>query len=199
MDYNTTREKMAMPEYGRGVQQMVEHCKTIADRDERLRCAKTIIATMANMAIQTADKEDFQKKLWNHLAIIANYDLDIDYPVEIERIDDENARPEHLPYPQKRIRRRHYGAIVEEFAEHLATMEDTPEREELTMLVANHMKRDLSNWSADSMSDEKLADDMAQYTDGKLQIDLDNNPLISDGELLSTRVQTSVKKKKGKK
>ena len=199
MDYNTTREKMAMPEYGRGVQQMVEHCKTIADRDERLRCAKTIIATMANMAIQTADKEDFQKKLWNHLAIIANYDLDIDYPVEIERIDDESARPEHLPYPQKRIRRRHYGAIVEEFAEHLATMEDAPEREELTMMVANHMKRDLSNWSVDSMSDEKVADDMAQYTDGKIQIDLDNIQLISDGELLSSRVQTSVKKKKGKK
>lgn len=199
MDYNTRREKMAMPEYGRGVQQMVEHCKSIADRNERLRCAKTIIATMANMAVQTADKEDFQKKLWNHLAIIANYDLDIDYPVEIERTDSDNARPEQLPYPQKHIRRRHYGAIVEEFAEHLATMKDTPEREELTMLVANHMKRDLSNWSADSMSDEKVADDMAQYTDGKIQIDLDNNQLISDGELLSTRVQTSVKKKKGKK
>ena len=199
MDYNTRREKMAMPEYGRGVQQMVEHCKTIADRNERMRCANTIIATMANMAPMTADKEDFQKKLWNHLAIIANYDLDIDYPVEIDRIDDENARPEQLPYPQKRIRRRHYGAIVEEFAEHLATMQDTPEREELTMLVANHMKRDLSNWSADSMSDEKVADDMAQYTDGKIQIDLDNYQLISDGELLSSRVQTSVKKKKGKK
>ena len=190
---------MSMPEYGRGVQQMVEHCKTIADRDERLRCAKTIIATMSNMALQTADQDDFQKKLWNHLAIIANYDLDIDYPVEIERIDAENAHPEQLPYPQKRIRRRHYGAIVEEFAEHLATMEDGAQREELTMLVANHMKRDLSNWSADSMSDEKVADDMAQYTDGKIQIDLDSTQLISDGELLSSRVQTSVKKKKGKK
>ena len=188
-----------MPEYGRGVQQMVEHCKSIADRNERLRCAKTIIATMANMAVQTADKEDFQKKLWNHLAIIANYDLNIDYPVEIERTDSDNARSEQLPYPQKHIRRRHYGAIVEEFAEHLATMNDGAEREELTMLVANHMKRDLSNWSADSMNDEKVADDMAQYTDGKIQIDLDNNQLISDGELLSTRVQTSVKKKKGKK
>ena len=199
MDYNTRREKMAMPEYGRGVQQMVEHCKTIADRGERLRCANTIIATMANMAVQTADKEDFQKKLWNHLAIIANYDLDIDYPVEIERIDGENARPEQLPYPQKRIRRRHYGAIVEEFAEHLATMENSPERDELTIMVANHMKRDLSNWSADSMNDDKVADDMAQYTDGKIQIDLSSTQLISDGELLSSRVQTSVKKKKGKK
>ncbi|MBO4431233.1 MAG: DUF4290 domain-containing protein, partial [Bacteroidaceae bacterium] len=102
MDYNTKRDKLIMPEYGRGVQQMVEHCKTIADQDERMRCARTIIDTMANMAEQTADREDFQKKLWNHLAAMAQYDLDLDYPVEIERMDDEEARPERLPYPQHR-------------------------------------------------------------------------------------------------
>ena len=82
MDYNTKRDKLIMPEYGRGIQQMVEHCKTIADKDERMLCARTIINTMANMAEQTADREDFQKKLWNHLAAMAQYDLDIDYPVE---------------------------------------------------------------------------------------------------------------------
>ena len=65
MDYNTQREKLIMPEYGRGIQQMVEHCKTIENKEERLLCAKTIVDTMANMAEQTADKEDFQKKLWN--------------------------------------------------------------------------------------------------------------------------------------
>lgn len=188
-----------MPEYGRGIQQMVEHCKTIADRNERMRCAKTIIDTMANMAEQTADREDFHKKLWNHLAAIAQYDLDIDYPVEIERMDDENTRPEQIPYPQHRIKQRNYGTIVEQFTEHLSTMEATPQREELTVLVANHMKRDLSNWSTDSMSDEKVADDMARYTDGKVQLDLSRHHLISDGELLSTRVSTTIKKKKNKK
>ena len=187
-----------MPEYGRGVQQMVEHCKTLADREERMRCARTIIATMATMAEQTADKEDFQKKLWNHLAAMAQYELDIDYPVEIERMDDIDARPEQLPYPQKRIRKRNYGAIVERFTDHLATMPASAEQEELTLLVANHMKRDLSNWSVDSMSDEKVAEDLAQYTDGKIQLDPERNPLISDGELLSSRISTSIKKKKKK-
>ena len=100
MDYNTKRDKLMMPEYGRGIQQMVEHCKGIADRDERMRCARTIIAAMANMAEQTADKEDFYKKLWNHLAAMANYELDIDYPVEIERIDGEANPPEKLHYPE---------------------------------------------------------------------------------------------------
>ena len=198
MDYNTKREKLIMPEYGRGIQQMVEHCKTIADKGERMRCARTIIGTMANMAEQTADREDFLKKLWNHLAAMAQYELDIDYPVEIERMDDEDARPDQLPYPQHRIKKRNYGAIVEQFTEHLATMEEGQQRDELTVLVANHMKRDLSNWSTDSMSDDKVADDMAQYTDGKIQLDPMRHHLISDGELLSTRVSTSVKKKKKK-
>lgn len=187
-----------MPEYGRGIQQMVEHCKTIADREERMRCAKTIIQAMANMAEQTTDREDFQKKLWNHLAALSQYELDIDYPVEIERMDDEEARPEQIPYPQRRIRQRNYGTIVEQFTNHLSTMEETPQRDELTVLVANHMKRDLSNWSTDSMSDEKVAEDMARYTDGKIQLDPARHQLISDGELLSSRISTSVKKKKKK-
>ena len=175
---------------------MVEHCKTLDSKDERLRCAKSIIETMAAMAEQTADKEDFLKKLWNHLAAMAQYDLDIDYPVEIKRIDDENTLPEQLPYPQKRIQKRNYGAIVEQFTNHLAEMETNPLRDELTILVANHMKRDLSNWSVDSMSDDKIADDLASYTHGKIQIDPSQHHLISDGELLSSRISTSVKKKK---
>ena len=88
---------------------------------------------------------------------------------------------------------------MEQFTEHLATMEAGKERDDLTLMVANHMKRDLSNWSTDSMSDERVADDIALYTDGIIQLDLDNQPLISDGELLSTRVSTTIKKKKNKK
>lgn len=198
MDYNTTREKLIMPEYGRGIQQMVDHCKTIADPAERTRCAYTIIDTMANMAEQTADQEDFQKKLWNHLAAMAQYELDIDYPVEIERMDDVEAHPDRISYPQHRIKQRNYGAIVEQFTEHLANMDEGAQRNDLSLMVANHMKRDLSNWSTDSMSDEKVADDLARYTDGKVRLDLSQQHLISDGELLSTRVSTSVKKKKKK-
>lgn len=189
-----------MPEYGRGIQQMVEHCKTIADKSERMRCANTIISAMSNMTEQTdIDKDDFQKKLWNHLAAIAQYDLDIDYPVEIERIDSEAARLERLHYPQHRIRQRNYGSIVEHFTEHLATMEADQQRDQLALMVANQMKRDLANWSVDTMNDEKVVDDLAIYTSGKVQIDLDHQHLVSDGELLSTRVATTVKKKKNKK
>lgn len=198
MDYNTERNKLIMPEYGRAVQQMVEHCKTIEDKEERMRCALSIIETMANISERNTEKEDFEKKLWNHLAMIANYKLDIDYPVEIEQEDAITARPSKLEYPQKRIRKRNYGAIVQSFTEHLRGMEDDDKLKELSLLIANHMKRDLSNWSVDSMSDERVVDDLAQYTDGKVIIDLDRERLISDGELLSNRISTSLKKKKKK-
>lgn len=177
---------------------MVEHCKTIADKTERMRCAQSIVNTMATMAAQTADKEDFHKKLWNHFAAIAQYNLDIDYPVEIERLSGEDVVPEPLPYPQRHIKKRNYGTLVEQFNEHLATMSEGTQRDQLTLMVANHMKRDLSNWSTDSMSDEKVADDMAYYTDGKIQLTPQQHPLISDGELLSSRISTTVKKKKKK-
>lgn len=198
MDYNTKRDKLVMPEYGRAVQQMVEHCKSLSEKSERMRCAKAIVKTMSSIAEHTADKEDFQKKLWNHLACIAGYELDIDYPVEIERVDDAAARPEKLAYPQKRIRKRNYGKIVEAFAEHLEGMEPDGKRKELGMRIANHMKRDLCNWSVDSMSDEKVVDDLAEYTNGAVAIDLNRVQLVSDGELLSSRISTSVKKKKKK-
>jgi len=198
MDYNTNRERLIMPEYGRGIQQMVDHCKTINDPEERMRCAKTIVRVMAEFATQSADQEDFQKKLWNHLARISKYELDINYPVEITKHNDNMAAREIVPYPQKRIRQRHYGRIVEEFTNQLAEMGQSQDRDELALLIANHMKRDLSNWSIDSLSDEKVVQDMTRMTSGNIRINLDETTLVSDGELLSSRISTSVKKKKKK-
>ncbi len=198
MDYNTERETLKMAEYGRGIQQMVEHCKTIADRNERTRCACTIINAMAAMTEKTTTLEDYVKKLWNHLAAISNYELDIDYPVEITHHDKQIKAASHLPYPQSPIRKRNYGKIVEKFAQHVSEMPNNSDRHELAHMVANHMKRDLCNWSVDTMSDDKVADDLATYTHGVIQLDPREEPLISDGELLSTRISTSVKKKKKK-
>jgi hypothetical protein len=188
-----------MSEYGRGIQQMVEYCKTISNRDERLQCAKAIISTMADMVEQNGDAEDFQQKLWNHLARISNYELDIDYPVEIEREDEEDAKRQQIPYPQKRIRRRHYGAIIEALTQKIMEIEDDDKREALAEDVANQMKRSLAYWDIDVMSDAKVAEDLASYTDGKVQLDPERFQFISDGELLSNLISTSITKKKKKK
>ncbi len=197
MKYNTQRSKLFLPEYGRCIQQMVDHAKTIANRDERLRCACTIVSLMANMQEQHGDPEDFKQKMWNHLAAMSNYELDIDYPVEIERHDETCKPHEHIPYPQKNIRKRHYGAIVESLTRKLCEIEDKEERNALAAFVANQMKRSLANWNRDAMDEEKVLDDLARYTDGKVQLDPYTFKFISDSELLNN-AQQNIKKKKRK-
>ena len=82
-DYNTQQKKLIMPEYGRNVQQMIDHCVSIEDREERTRCANTIINIMGNLFPHLRDVDDFKHKLWDHLAIMSDFKLDIDYPYEI--------------------------------------------------------------------------------------------------------------------
>ena len=199
VDYNTQRPQLLLPEYGRCIQQMVEHAKTIEDREERLRCATTIVGLMAGMVKQHGDAEEFRRKLWNHLAAIANYELDIDYPVEIERLEDTKAQHERIPYPQKRIARRHYGAIVEALMQKLSEIEDEEERLALTTQVANQMKRDLARWNKDAVNDNKVLDDIFQYTEGSIGLHPEDVRLLSDAEILSSvQMQNTGKKKKKK-
>lgn len=199
VDYNTHRTRLVMPEYGRCVQQMVEHAKTIADRGERQRCAHTIVGIMANMGHQHGDMESFQQKLWNHLAFMSGYELDIDYPVEIERIDDGKTQHEPIAYPQTRIARRHYGAIVEALAKKIAEITDEKERKVLITQVANQMKRDLGRWNRDAMNDEKILEDLAHYTDGAVSLLPNDIHLIPDGEVLNdVQHMASIRKKKKK-
>ena len=103
-----------MPEYGRGIQMMVDMAVEIEDREERQRCANTIVKIMASLLPSTASKEDNEHRLWNHLARISHYKLDIDYPVNIVPQEEVQAHPAPLPYPMKDIKRRHYGYLVEQ-------------------------------------------------------------------------------------
>ena len=199
VDYNTERTKLVMPEYGRVVQEMVDHAKSLEDKAERQRCANTIVALMAGMTKQSGDAEDFRQKLWNHLAAIANYELDIDYPVEIERLDERKATHERIPYPQQRIARRHYGAIVEALTKKIESFENPQERKLFTEQVANQMKRSLGRWNRDAMNDEKILEDIAFYTDGKVSLLPNELKMKSDGEILNDVQQMTPAKKKKKK
>ena len=113
MKYNTEEKKLVMPEYGRNIQNMVDYCITIQDREERKRCADTIINIMGNMFPHLRDVNDFKHILWDHLAIMADFKLDIDYPYEIVKKEDLYSRPPRIPYNNSRIRYRHYGKTLE--------------------------------------------------------------------------------------
>ena len=163
-----------MPEYGRGVQMMVDMAVQIEDREERQRCAATIVKIMAGLQPSTASKEDDEHRLWNHLARISQYKLDVDYPVNIVPQEEVQAHPAPLPYPMKSIKRRHYGYLVEEALNYASTIEDEETRRHITEDIANQMKQDLFIWNRDSMDNALVAQDIERYTDGKLHLDLDN-------------------------
>ena len=172
LDYNTQRQKLLLPEYGREIQKMIDHAVSLPDRDERLRCAKTIVKLMGAMVPQTRENTGYQQTLWDHLYLMSGKQLDIDWPFDVNDAERIHAKPEPMPRPDSAIRLRHYGRLVEELWEKLKTMPEGPERDELTRQTANQMKRDLILWGHGSIDDEKVADDLARHTDGKIQLDL---------------------------
>ncbi|MGI6222662.1 MAG: DUF4290 domain-containing protein [Prevotella sp.] len=174
LDYNTQRSQLILPEYGREIQEMVDYCINIPDRDERLRCAKTIVAIMGRMHPQNRSKNrsEWEHRLWDHLAILSNFKLDIDWPFDVSHAHAISTHPDKVEYPMKRIPVRHYGHILFEVFDYLKTMEPGPERDTLARYVANQMKRNLVQWSHGSSDNEKVAADLSLFTDGKIQLNL---------------------------
>ena len=184
MTYNTQREKLILPEYGRIIQEMVDLCLEIEDRDKRQQCAESIIAVMATMNPNVDQQPDYEHKLWDQLAILSEYRLDIDYPFEVVKPEDITARPKPLKYPMQRIRYRHYGHLTEEFMRKLKELPESPEREELLSMMANYMKRSLYNWNRDAMDERKVASDVESYTDGTATVPEDfHYASVSNGHL----------------
>ncbi len=170
MEYNTQQRKLPLPEYGRSVQNMVNHALTIEDRAERQRCANTIINIMGNMFPHLRDVPDFKHKLWDHLAIMADFKLDIDYPYEIVKKESLAMKPDVLAYPCNGIRYRHYGRILEHLVQKTVEYPESPEKKQLITLVANHMKKSFLNWNKDGVEDQKILDDLREYSSGAIDL-----------------------------
>ncbi|MBR8534830.1 DUF4290 domain-containing protein [Carboxylicivirga mesophila] len=171
MDYNSNRKNLILPEYGRHIQKMVDHAVTIEDREERTKCAKTIIGIMGNMFPHLRDVNDFKHKLWDHLAIMADFNLDIDYPYELLEKETLTKRPDKIPYKNSKISYKHYGELVEKMIEQAILLEDETERKHLNVMIANHMKKSLFIWNKDSVTDERIFDDLKRMSKGKLEVE----------------------------
>ena len=195
LDYNTQREQLVMPEYGREIQKMVEHAISLPTKEERLRCARTIVRLMETKVTQVRDSSDSERTLWDHLYLMSGKQLDIDWPFDVSEAENLHSKPEPVKLPQSKIRQRHYGKLIEELFEKLKQMPAGGERDELARLTANQMKRDLATWGHGSIDDEKVADDLARFTDGVIQLDLKNFTF----EKVSAAKPEGVKTKKKKK
>jgi hypothetical protein len=189
-DYNTQRKKMALPEYGRNVQKMVDHIITIKERDERNRAAKTIISIMGNLNPHLRDIGDFKHKLWDHLALIANFELDIDSPYPVPEASKFVEKPKQVPYKQGEIKYLHYGRITELIIEAATKLEDGEEKEYLTSLIVNQMKKSYITWNKGQVSDELIIHDLEVLSRGRLKM----TPGVRILEV--KELMTSTKKKK---
>ena len=174
LDYNTQREKLVMPEYGREIQKMVDVAIGLPTKEERNLCAQTIIRQMENKNPQLRTAPDYEQTLWDHLYLMSRKQLDIDWPYDVNDAEKILSKPQPMSHPvhDEQAQLRHYGRLLTQVFEKLKTMPDGPERDELVRQTANQMKRDLATWGHGSIEDEKVADDLARFTDGKIQIDL---------------------------
>ncbi len=204
MSYNTQREKLIIPEYGRHIHIMIEHCVQIADRDERNRCARAIIDVMGQLNPHLRDIADFTHKLWDHLFIMSNYRLDVDSPYPKPTPEKINEKPAPMEYPQKRIRFKHYGKTIEELIKKAASLDEGDERKAFTEALANLMKKYYLIWNRDSVNDQVILDDMKNLSNGNLkpteEFKLDTtDEIIARNNLHAPPPSHNKKRKNGKK
>ncbi|MEI8086641.1 MAG: DUF4290 domain-containing protein [Paludibacter sp.] len=197
MEYTTLQGKLIMPEYGRNIQQLVAFAQTIEDREERTRCVQTIINIMGNLFPYLRDVNDFKHKLWDHVAIMSDFKLDIDYPYEILQEENLYSRPESIPYKKSRIRYQHYGRTLEEMIEKVAGYENGDEKNELILLIANQMKKCFLTWNKEVVDNRKIFDDLRELSKGKLDIQEDFFKLVESKDVLYNRKNKKKEQQKG--
>lgn len=142
---------------------MVDHLLTIRDREERTRAAKTVIDVMGNLYPHLRDVPDFRHKLWDHLAIMSGFGLDIDTPYPLPSLEKINEKPEKLKYSTNHIKYRHYGKLVEKLIDKIKETEEPEQKRALIVLTANHMKKSFLTWNKDSVEDEQIYNDINTY------------------------------------
>ena len=166
--YNTEEVPLKLPEYGRWVLQMVEKVKQMPDRDVRTTQARKIISVMENLTPEWKGVEGYEQKLWDHLAYLADYDLDIDWPVEVRRFDEAET-VQKLSYPGHDIQYMHYGYLIEKYLQQVGDIEDEAQRELCLYQAVQRMKKDLVEWKGDQGElKAKLVRDIEKYTQGKV-------------------------------
>ena len=169
-NYNTRRKRLILPEYGRNIQTMVDHLATIQDREERNRAAHTIISVMGNLYPHLRDIPDFRHKLWDHLAIMSNFTLDIDSPYPLPSKEKLQEKPKKVPYSNHRIKYRHYGLLTEKLVEKIKEMKNPEQKRALTVLTATHMKKSFLTWNKDSVEDEQIYNDINTLYGGDIEM-----------------------------
>lgn len=198
LEYNTEREHLIIPEYGRHMQKMINYAKAIENKEERVKVAKSIIAVMGNLQPHLRDVPDFQHKLWDQLFIMSNFELDVEspYPKPSKELLEEH--PEPLEYPQNFPKYRFYGNNIKTMIDVANTWEEGELKEALIFTIANHMKKCFLNWNKDTVEDDVIFKHLYELSEGKINLKNTDEDLSDATSLLRTKTKfNTTNNKKG--
>lgn len=161
---------MILPEYGRKIQEMVEHLLTIGDREKRSEQAKAVIKAMEILNPQVKQQDDWQRKLWDHLFIISRFELDVDSPFPMPEQENLDSKPEPIPLKTKAIKARHYGRNIESILDLIAGLEEGETKTQLILALASYMRRQYLIWNKDTVADETIFKDIELLSEGAVKV-----------------------------
>jgi hypothetical protein len=171
LEYNTTRNHLKMPEYGRNVQKMIRYAISTEDSERRLKVAHVVVNIMSQMHPRLRDEADYKQKLWDHLYIISDWKLDVDGPYPPPSREALAAKPDKVPYSVENIKFKPYGKNIERIIDEAIELEEGPEKDVLMKLIANHLKKSYLNWNRDSVNDELIFKHFTELSEGKLTLE----------------------------
>lgn len=170
MEYNTNRTKLLMPEYGRNIQQMVEYCKSLPSKEERNEVAKTIVEFMGQRNPHLRDEENYKHKLWDHLYILADYDLDVDAPYPFPTKEELAQKPNKMDYPSFENEYKFYGKSILQLIDRAIELEEGEEKEALIQVIANNMKKSYNVYNKEHVQDEVIFRHLKELSQDKLDL-----------------------------
>ena len=193
MEYNTTRDKLIISQYGRNVQKLVKHCLSIEDREKRTTFAKLIIQIMGQLNPGARETGDFRHKLWDHLYVISDFKLDVDSSYEMPSPEKFTAKPDKLDYSGNNIKYKMYGSNVDKIIEEAINFEEGTEKDALVHAIANHLKKSYLNWNRESVDDDLIFEHLEVLSGGKLKLNKDLH-LNTTSDILSRNKKKKVVK-----
>ncbi len=194
LEYNTVREDLIIPEYGRHIQKMIHHASSQKSKDERNKIAKSIISVMGNLQPHLRDVPDFQHKLWDQLFIMSDFNLDVDSPFEKPKKEELLAKPDPLSYPQSFPKYRFYGNNIKIMIDEAVKWDSGDKKEALLYTIANHMKKCFLNWNKDSVEDQVIFDHLYELSDSKIDLRNSKETLLDSSVLMRSKKRYSNKK-----
>tara|TARA_B100001027_G_scaffold32678_1_gene19791 strand:+ start:3313 stop:3945 length:633 start_codon:yes stop_codon:yes gene_type:complete len=194
LEYNTIREELIIPEYGRHIQKMINYASSRESKEERNKLANSIISVMGNLQPHLRDVPDFQHKLWDQLFIMSDFKLDADSPFEKPSKEVLNAKPDPLSYPQNFPKYRFYGNNIKIMIDEAVKWDAGEMKEALVLTIANHMKKCFLNWNKDSVKDQVIFDHLYELSDSKIDIRDSKEELLDSALLLRSKKRFSNKK-----